>query len=159
MRYLLAPLALCVAMPAQADWEFTRWGMSPEEVVAASGPSAKIVAADPDTEIWDMDRLAVDAWERDGIVFEVGYHFDDGARLQFVDLLHEGPNCDRLVETSLARWGASQTERQSLGNGLLLTTHIWTDPENGDTLRVSNVTSDRVEMGFCKLMVLAPGVR
>ena len=46
MRLLLAVCALSVvaAVHARADWGYTRWGMSPEQVVSASGDKAKSVA-------------------------------------------------------------------------------------------------------------------
>src|SRR4051812_43561803 len=36
LRVLAVALALGVSAPARADWEYARWGMSVDEVVAAS---------------------------------------------------------------------------------------------------------------------------
>jgi hypothetical protein len=49
---------LWAAVPAHADWQYTKWGMSPEQVVAASHGSAMITTPSPkDTK--SPERLAV----------------------------------------------------------------------------------------------------
>jgi hypothetical protein len=40
MAWLLSPLLLFLATPALADWQYTKWGMTPEQVIAASGGKA-----------------------------------------------------------------------------------------------------------------------
>jgi hypothetical protein len=40
---LLSLVGLLIAPAVQADWEYTRWGMTPEQVVAASGGKAKLL--------------------------------------------------------------------------------------------------------------------
>lgn len=44
MRSLPLGLAALLAAPAaHADWQYTRWGMTPEQVVAASGGQARLL--------------------------------------------------------------------------------------------------------------------
>jgi hypothetical protein len=39
-------LPLCLVAPtARAEWQYTRWGMTPEQVVAASGGKAELLPA------------------------------------------------------------------------------------------------------------------
>lgn len=48
---LIAAVAFAMAAPAHADWQFTRWGMSLDEVVAAGeGRVARIAADQVDAE-------------------------------------------------------------------------------------------------------------
>lgn len=47
-RYLIAASVMVAATPAQADWEFTRWGMTPAQVIAGS---SGMVTAIPKGEI------------------------------------------------------------------------------------------------------------
>jgi hypothetical protein len=42
MNTILFGLAMIASAPAFADWQWTHWGMTPEEVVAASYGSAKL---------------------------------------------------------------------------------------------------------------------
>lgn len=37
--WIVAVIAVSVAVPAHAHWQSTRWGMAPAQVVAASGSS------------------------------------------------------------------------------------------------------------------------
>lgn len=46
-----AAAILITATPAAADWQWTRWGMSPAEVVTASGSRAKPTTAN----LWTVD--------------------------------------------------------------------------------------------------------
>jgi hypothetical protein len=43
MRSILAamPIAVMLAPCARADWEYTQWGMTPEQVASASGGAVK----------------------------------------------------------------------------------------------------------------------
>jgi len=44
MKHTLWCLAvLMIAPAARADWQYTRWGMTPEQVVAASGGTAELL--------------------------------------------------------------------------------------------------------------------
>jgi hypothetical protein len=44
MRWIvLSFAALLIASSARADWQYTRWGMTPEQVVAASGGKAELL--------------------------------------------------------------------------------------------------------------------
>ncbi|WP_141105693.1 hypothetical protein [Rhizobium sp. R693] len=41
IAYLAMPSALlCVAPSAQADWQYTKWGMTPDQVIAAAPPES-----------------------------------------------------------------------------------------------------------------------
>lgn len=44
--FLLVLTLLLLSQPSHADWEFTKWGMSPEEVLAASNGTATRMAAE-----------------------------------------------------------------------------------------------------------------
>ena len=56
-RYLFIAAVVSAATPALADWEFTRWGMTPAQVMAGS---AGMVKAVPKEEI---KRDDADHWE------------------------------------------------------------------------------------------------
>lgn len=46
MRWIaLCLITLLAAPPARAEWAYTRWGMTPQEVVAASGGKAELLPA------------------------------------------------------------------------------------------------------------------
>ena len=43
--WLTAIAALLIGPAAHADWQYTKWGMTPEQVVAASGGKAALLPA------------------------------------------------------------------------------------------------------------------
>ena len=49
-RTIFAGLALIVAMPAQAHWQYAKWGMTPAQVVSSSGGNAKPAGDDRSTQ-------------------------------------------------------------------------------------------------------------
>jgi len=57
--------------PARADWQYTRWGMTPEQVVAASHGNALLV---PKTRKND-DRLALGIYKVGHFEFAVFFKF------------------------------------------------------------------------------------
>ena len=70
---------LCLTtIPAHADWAYTHWGMTPEQVVAASHGTAKLLPAAnrtrDDSDHWEM---SVEGAYTDGrIPLSTGFTFD-----------------------------------------------------------------------------------
>ena len=56
-RYLIVACVMLAATPASADWEFTKWGMTPAQVMAGS---SGMVSAMPKDEV---KRDDADHWE------------------------------------------------------------------------------------------------
>ena len=67
-----------INLPAQAEWEYTRWGMSVEEVVEAS--EGKTIPVHPDEEILLEDdtqqTLLKSQWSTENYSFDVFFNFD-----------------------------------------------------------------------------------
>ena len=61
-------------LPVSAEWEFTKWGMSPEQVIQAS----KGQAHPPGTKDIPSVLLTQD-WESGRFLFVVSYFFEKGA--------------------------------------------------------------------------------
>lgn len=86
MRVCLVGVGLLVT-DARADWEYTRWGMSKDEVVAASHGAA-VDATDADHgQFGDSGRptLAAD-YRADAYHFRVLFFFDSAGKLETVGL-------------------------------------------------------------------------
>src|SRR5262245_39013109 len=83
-------LALCLSFlsPARADWQWTKWGMSPEGLVAASGGKARLATEEetqkkshgkqggPQTKL----MLAVGTHRAGDFQFEAFFLFDPPTR-------------------------------------------------------------------------------
>ncbi len=67
------------SLPAQAEWEYTQWGMSVEEVVEAA--DGAVIPVNPDEQFFFEDddsqqTLLKSQWSKDGYSFDVFFNFN-----------------------------------------------------------------------------------
>jgi hypothetical protein len=89
--------ASMVNLPAQAEWQYTRWGMTVDEVMAASEGAA--IPINPDEQILLEDdtqqTLLKSQWSKEGYTFDVFFNFSDSdSKLSEVILKSTGNNED-----------------------------------------------------------------
>jgi hypothetical protein len=130
--------ALLIAPAARADWQYTRWGMTPEQVVAASGGAAQLL---PDTERPRLPPMitAVTGDYQDGAMqFRVVFSFNiDGGGLACVHYGLNSHDSDEAFKAALVkRYGPAQAT--SGVNFLGMTNLVWKTP------------TDRIEATFAK---------
>jgi hypothetical protein len=67
-----------LSAPAWANWEYTRWGMSPEQVAAASSGAVKVLPkAQRQSGGGDHSEIAaMGIFESEGLTLSVGFQFD-----------------------------------------------------------------------------------
>ena len=111
---LLSTLAVCaVVSPAHANWAFTHWGMTPEQVVSASGGSAQILPPRDRTRM-DPNHMEMTASGdyRDGaLTYHAGYMFDtEGHGLVCVFYNVAGDDVQRLKDKLTAQLGKPQKD-------------------------------------------------
>lgn len=130
LRCLAVSLVVGFSAEALADWQYTKWGMTAEEVIAASGGKArKFTDTGQDT---DTERLqAITPYRTGDFAFEAGFMFSrkDG-RLRSVRLkLVEGDGL--LLSAALVnRYGKPVSESKTA-----FTQHArWLDKENNNTV-------------------------
>ena len=63
-------LCMAFATSANAQWQYTNWGMSPDEVAAASGGEGARALSDPERQ-WDGVKIAAEGAYQSG-----SYNFD-----------------------------------------------------------------------------------
>lgn len=116
-------------LPAQADWQFTKWGMTPEEVITASNGVAK---HNDDSQI--RSRSPVDGsqsaivsmpYSTDSFSFEVNFLFKDN-HLSSVDLnMTQGDNLN-LKAALRSKYGPGGNGASESGRG----NDWWTDTDH-----------------------------
>lgn len=108
MKYrLLAALAVLLslsALPASADYGYSKFGMTPEQVVAASNGNARLVAARPGSEVFRMSMLATGSLET-GETLQF-FFTKTTNQLMLVKLIPRSANCRTLVSDFTKVWGA-----------------------------------------------------
>ena len=84
LAVLTAAVVLATAAPAHADWQWTKWGMTRDEVIAASGGKA----------VYDSNHILrlPDPWVVQGCPFQVYFTFDENNKL-FAVILTADRDC------------------------------------------------------------------
>jgi hypothetical protein len=128
-RMLLLAALLAAGQPALAEYETTRWGMTPDEVVAAMGGDTERVRDKKDKRILDHQRLAASTIEQDGLRYEVSYFFGkDGKGLTMVSLIPVTTdiNCAATRDAFTRRYGTpEELKRPQVVEGLDQNTLVW----------------------------------
>lgn len=94
-----AAVAVSTIAPSQSagdGWNYTRWGMTPEEVVAASNGAARLHSPPPVTGATGM-ILAIGTLPGGAFEFEVSFVFDQSRRLTHVNLKAPPSECPPVI--------------------------------------------------------------
>lgn len=83
---IVLALACCGASAAQADWKYTKWGMTPQQVVRASTNLAR-PGSDPRPDSDGNVSKLVAPYQSGKFVFEAQFGFDTAQRLSSVTLV------------------------------------------------------------------------
>jgi hypothetical protein len=143
------PMFVMLAPQARADWEYTRWGMTPEQVVNASGGHVKLLqGAEQRTVSPNMRHGARGTYSDGPVALQVRFTFDplDGNGLNCVFYAvtdeQQGP---ALKDLMIKHYG--QPSRQGGVASLGMADLTWEQPDN-ITLTMSN--SDPAFVTHCK---------
>src|SRR6201990_2446356 len=95
---IVLALVCCGAGAAKADWEYTKWGMTPQEVVSASKNLAK-EGSDfhPDSD-GNVTKL-IAPYQRGSFAFEAQCGFDATDRLSSVTLVLDDKSTDMEMDS------------------------------------------------------------
>jgi opacity protein-like surface antigen len=135
MRLALAAAlsVVCVAAPAAADWQYTKWGSTPEQVIAASGGSARAVQGTPAQQVWGSDLRAEGTYTAGGFDFTSRFFFDPANRLSVVKLpLIDTSRCEQLRETVSGLYG------QPIEGNANSDSMLWSDVKANNLVRFSS---------------------
>jgi hypothetical protein len=157
MRKMLAAAALLLpAMPAMANWGATRWGMTPEQVIAAV-PGAAATAAGNGTDVRGMHQLASAPYRDGDIETDASFLFDPkDNKLVFVGLTpRDHGQCGAYEKRLVARYGTGKASGQELG-GLKLGKIEWVERGSRDRLMFSWFRRPDGSYAICKFIAEKP---
>jgi hypothetical protein len=129
---MLAFIALAAPFrPAVADWQYTKWGMSPEQVVKASAGAVMLTAARPIGEGSADDRSGLEmraegTFAAGPLHCDVSFGFDAAGRLAFVTYSIDDPARNGLLKEWLVRRYGQPQSRQGPENDV--ETWTWSSP-------------------------------
>jgi hypothetical protein len=106
--------ALTLPRCANANWQYTRWGMTPEQVINASHGAAHLVPYDPGKSRSGFPCLARGSYSAGSAVFDTYFCFDEQRYLKFVLLEIKNPDIAQIEELKAAlleKYGTPQVKR------------------------------------------------
>jgi hypothetical protein len=126
------------AAETRADWQYTRWGMTPNEVVAASKGTVQL-GKPPEGRTYLQDSvtgLAKGTYQTDGASFAAYFHFDKSSALAKVAL-------ERTGGTACAALHGKLGERLGKPDKTIKLTYLlndaWRDAKRGNLVRYVQV--------------------
>lgn len=116
MRVIALALSIASFLPcsASADWQYTRWGMSLQDLLKIKGQSITEVPPESRQARSGQQRLAITTYSAGGQTFATAFYFDERKRLQLVVLQQEGVaaiKADEMKAALLSRYGEPPTKR------------------------------------------------
>lgn len=142
LRHVFA-LGLAIAPHlAFADWQWTKWGMTPDVVVAKSGGKAERFDGKIDDD--STVRLARGSYEINGLQFDIVFAFgilkQDLARIDLTVRKPTFSRCNTLQTMLLDLYGPPE---QTGGiPSIKLTTSDWRDKSNSNRVRLAYFKDD-----------------
>ena len=151
MRRTIACVAAClIAGSAKADWQYTSWGMTPSQVMAASGGLAKPIS-DPGKNGEGFKTLLMAPYEGNGLRFSANFRFlDTTGKLDTVTLeLADQSKCPVLMHSLSSAYGPAQDRSRSS----VTRTEKWWDRERGNVITYMEI------VGTCEVQYRPIGQR
>lgn len=114
--FTIVGLSLVGSSPAAADWQYTKWGMTPEEVVAASAGAARQTTPSEDDGSDGVVTLAMADYVASGFEFSAHFAFSrkDRRLAEITLLLDEPSQCFELKGALERRYGSPTSARGGL---------------------------------------------
>lgn len=142
----IAGLFAVCAIPgaAKADWAWTRWDMSPAQVIAASGGLVTSAPGGrPGDGVEGLTQRASGALDYEGLRVEATFYFDPQDRLRFVKMdLAAWEDCPPIVERLSGRLGETKEWRrthETQAGVLVARSWGWNDDGNGNRVSVNGI--------------------
>ncbi|MCF8475757.1 MAG: hypothetical protein K9G60_01910 [Pseudolabrys sp.] len=138
MRYCLLSTAwfLLVTIPAHADWHYTKWGMTPAQIIKASKGEAReyVPGRNIGCVFTDQTPIAVATGKTiAGSLFDVTFCSGGNGRLSSVAVRPQGSiNIPSLKRAMLSQYGEPVSDRGG--------TTIWRDAKAKNTVTFSTVS-------------------
>jgi hypothetical protein len=132
---------------AHADWQYTKWGMTPEEVVDASKGTAWPTPNPDKVPHGDTYHLLAGTYATQDFLFEVQFDFDTAHRLSGVRLnLTDYKKCTSLYRRLTSTYGPSKQITVTISE-----VNKWWDHTNGNVVSLADISSSSCSLYYSPL--------
>jgi len=122
---LIAVLTLVAVCPTRADWQYTKWGMTPEQVIEAS---KGVAVPNKDRSLDAADGVLktelVAPYQAGAFKFKAGFMFGVDKKLKVVMLTLQSDSCEELFGSLTTIYGPEQSKNSTI--------YTWWDQKHGN---------------------------
>lgn len=124
----LVAITLFGASPARADWEYTRWGMTPREVIASSAGRASRAPPARQNRLGRSGNWVVGREVMDGLELDATFRFyqDRLENIRLTPVQQSAETCASFLAVLERRFGAPDERTSYVTSGA-----TWRRPESG----------------------------
>ena len=149
---LAAAVLVGAAVPAAANWQYTQWGMTPAQVVAASNDVAQ-PNSDRKLDAGSLKAALTAPYQGAAIPFTAVFQFDGSNKLQVVTLNPVGGiACPVIVQALGANHGAPEGKADMVEAKTLR----WDDAENDNLIVYLDLGQGNCTIQYSKLPLTRP---
>lgn len=132
---------LVIPSAAIADWEYTKWGMSPDQVVKASKGKAQQHPRDADNSTDGADALVSGTYSAAGYNFTTHFRFgkNDGGLSAVLHELKPPSKCGELFASLQNIYGKPDNDILTPG---ILSGHVWRDQKKDNHVSLLSIGPD-----------------
>lgn len=115
MRPLLILTLLMLAVPVHGDWQYMRWGMTPDEVTKASSNATQPYTSADSRNVrpgLNATPQLVAPGSAGDYRFRAFFYFDSAGKLTAVDLLGEAGDARAVLGDLRAKYGTPEAEHR-----------------------------------------------
>jgi len=151
VKIIAGLVAIClitsVASSAWADWQYTKWGMTPEQVQRAAGG---VLSDRPEPcALCDPKPLLAGTYSTGDFTFPLVFYFDQSRKLASVGLsLPETRKCHALHDSLKAKYGTPNWEK---GHPPIEYHTQWLDAHGGNTVTFHDSVSGACYISYAPL--------
>lgn len=145
-RVLIAGAMMLAASPVAANWQFSRWGMTPTEVIQSSGGTAHAgdgaASAQQDGSTSDV----AGTYEAGGRTFTSMFYFQAGRLVSVVLETRNAPDCVATEHDLEAVYGAPAERTKGVAD-----TWLWLDRQKDNRVKMIIVSGLYCELQYSPL--------
>ena len=154
MKHPVAWLVVSAAIwpdAANADWQYTRWGMTPEQVQSAARGKLSPPTAQDACSACSSAPLLTGAYSAGGQQFRVSFEFSEGKTLSAVVLATPSTGrtwgCNDLFDSLSLKYGVPVARAPLSGDGTLPNSR-WLDQHDDNTVFFNDASQ---QTGMCEI--------
>ena len=149
---LAASAVACSALPAAADWQYTQWGMTPDQVKAASADAA-VPNPDRKLDAGGFAAILTAPYQGAAIPFTAAFLFDTFGKLKVVSLKPVGGiACPVIVQALGTNHGVPEGKTDLLEAKTLR----WDDTDNDNLIVYADLGQGDCTIQYSKLPPTRP---